>query len=112
MTVTEVSPKVEGNEEILRLDPSPSKQRTDSRNDIEDILQLYKDGLGSSWFDPKMLETKQYFGIRMKNRHQKNQRFLVIFLSSALMLFLQADKLLIDPLTPQILKDFQIKFRN
>jgi len=44
----------------------------------------------------------------MFTRHQKRQRRLVIILSFAFMLFHQADKLLISPLTPQIMADFQI----
>jgi MFS family permease len=44
----------------------------------------------------------------MKTRHQKRQRILVITLSFAFMLFHQADKLLIGPLTSQIMEDFQI----
>ena len=37
-------------------------------NDMEDIQQLYKDGYPGNWFDPRMLETNQYFGIRVENR--------------------------------------------
>jgi MFS family permease len=44
----------------------------------------------------------------MHTRHQKHQRFLVIFLFFSFMLFHQADKLLIGPLTSRIMSDFQI----
>jgi MFS family permease len=44
----------------------------------------------------------------MHTRHQKRQRFLVIFLSFSFMLFHQADKLLIGPLTSQIMAEFKI----
>ncbi len=44
----------------------------------------------------------------MKTDHQKRQRFLVITLSFIFMLFHQADKLLISPLTTQIMDHFQI----
>jgi len=44
----------------------------------------------------------------MLTSHQKRQRSLVIILSFAFMLFHQADKLLISPLTSQIMADFQI----
>jgi RimJ/RimL family protein N-acetyltransferase len=35
-----------------------------SQADLDDILQLYKDSYPGNWFDPRMLATKQYFGIR------------------------------------------------
>jgi MFS family permease len=44
----------------------------------------------------------------MHTRHQNKQRRLVIALSFAFMLFHQADKLLISPLTSQIMADFGI----
>jgi ribosomal protein S18 acetylase RimI-like enzyme len=37
-------------------------------NDLDEILQLYKEGYPGNWFDTRMLETKQYFGIRRENR--------------------------------------------
>jgi len=36
--------------------------------DLNEILQLYKEGYPGNWFDTRMLETKQYFGIRRENR--------------------------------------------
>jgi GNAT superfamily N-acetyltransferase len=36
--------------------------------DLDDILQLYKEGYPGNWFDTRMLETKQYFGIKKENR--------------------------------------------
>lgn len=47
-------------------------------------------------------------GGRMLTRHQKRQWFFVILLSFQFMLFHQADKLLISPLTSKIMEDFQI----
>ena len=44
----------------------------------------------------------------MLTRHQKRQRSLVIVISFVFMLFHQADKLLISPLTSQIMADFEI----
>ena len=44
----------------------------------------------------------------MKTRHQKRQRIVVIVLSFGFMLFHQADKLLIGPLTSKIMADFSI----
>lgn len=44
----------------------------------------------------------------MLTSHQKRQQILVIVLSFAFMLFHQADKLLISPLTSRIMQDFQI----
>jgi MFS family permease len=44
----------------------------------------------------------------MKTKHQLRQRRLVIILSFAFMLFHQADKLLIGPLTSKIMTDFKI----
>lgn len=44
----------------------------------------------------------------MLTRHQKRQRSLVIVLSFTFMLFHQADKLLISPLTSRIMADFEI----
>jgi MFS family permease len=44
----------------------------------------------------------------MLTSHKKRQRTLVIALSFIFMLFHQADKLLISPLTSQIMEDFQI----
>lgn len=36
--------------------------------DLDEILQLYKEGYPGNWFDTRMLQTKQYFGIRKENR--------------------------------------------
>jgi GNAT superfamily N-acetyltransferase len=36
--------------------------------DLDDILQLYREGYPGNWFDTRMLETKQYFGVRKENR--------------------------------------------
>jgi MFS family permease len=44
----------------------------------------------------------------MHTSHRKRQRILVIIVSFLFMLFHQADKLLISPLTSQIMSDFQI----
>jgi GNAT superfamily N-acetyltransferase len=39
-----------------------------TRDDLDEIFRLYKEGYPGNWFDPRMLETKQYFGIRLDNR--------------------------------------------
>lgn len=36
--------------------------------DLDEVLQLYKDGYPGNWFDARMLQTKQYFGIRRDGR--------------------------------------------
>lgn len=33
-------------------------------SDLNDVIQLYKASYPGNWFDPRMLETNQYFGIR------------------------------------------------
>jgi RimJ/RimL family protein N-acetyltransferase len=35
-----------------------------SHSDLNDIIQLYKESYPGNWFDRRMLETNQYFGIR------------------------------------------------
>lgn len=39
-----------------------------TENDLEDMLVLYKEGYPGNWFNPRMLRTRQYFGMRLKNR--------------------------------------------
>jgi predicted GNAT family acetyltransferase len=39
-----------------------------SRRDLNSIQALYKESYPGNWFDPRMLETNQYFGIREENR--------------------------------------------
>jgi predicted GNAT family acetyltransferase len=36
--------------------------------DLEDMLVLYKEGYPGNWFSARMLQTQQYFGLRLKNR--------------------------------------------
>jgi GNAT superfamily N-acetyltransferase len=36
--------------------------------DKDEIVEFYKEAYPVNWFDPRMLETKQYFGIRDKGR--------------------------------------------
>lgn len=38
------------------------------RDDIDEIVEFYKECYPGNWFDPRMLETNQYFGIREKER--------------------------------------------
>jgi RimJ/RimL family protein N-acetyltransferase len=38
-----------------------------SMDDLEDILKLYQVSYPGNWFDPRMLETNQYFGIKEEN---------------------------------------------
>ncbi|MBN2028660.1 GNAT family N-acetyltransferase [bacterium] len=42
-------------------------KRLDMKN-LKVIQELYKESYPDNWFDPRMLETGQYFGIREKNR--------------------------------------------
>ena len=39
-----------------------------TENDLEEMLGLYKEGYPGNWFDARMLQTKQYFGLRLNNR--------------------------------------------
>ena len=39
-----------------------------TRNDLDEMLRLYEESYPGNWFNPAMLETGQYFGIRIKNR--------------------------------------------
>ncbi|MHC4111668.1 MAG: GNAT family N-acetyltransferase [Planctomycetota bacterium] len=36
-------------------------------NDLDQLLRLYKEAYPGNWFNPRMLETDQYFGIRKEN---------------------------------------------
>jgi len=38
------------------------------KRDLAELLQLYLDGYPSNWFDARMLETGQYFGLRKDDR--------------------------------------------
>ena len=37
-------------------------------NDLDEMLRLYEEAYPGNWFDPRMLETGQYFGMRSENR--------------------------------------------
>lgn len=56
------------------LDPSKAQDFDCSevvqlkKNDLQDILELYADAYPQCWFDERMLETEQYFGIREKGK--------------------------------------------
>ena len=39
-----------------------------TQNDLDEILRLYEEAYPGNWFNPTMLETGEYFGIRMDNR--------------------------------------------
>jgi len=39
-----------------------------TENDLDEILGLYKESYPGNWFDARMLQTRQYFGLRLKNR--------------------------------------------
>ncbi len=39
-----------------------------SNSDLEDILAFYKKSYPDNWFDPRMLETNMYFGLKLKNK--------------------------------------------
>ena len=38
-----------------------------STKDLDDILKLYEISYPDNWFDPRMLETNQYYAIRNEN---------------------------------------------
>jgi len=37
-------------------------------DDLNQMLQLYKEAYPDNWFDPRMLQTRQYFGIKIDNK--------------------------------------------
>lgn len=37
-------------------------------DDLGQMLRLYEDAYPGNWFDPRMLQTRQYFGIRIDNK--------------------------------------------
>ena len=39
-----------------------------TENDLDDMLGLYKESYPGNWFNARMLQTKQYSGLRLKNR--------------------------------------------
>ena len=39
-----------------------------TEDDLSQMLQLYKEAYPDNWFDPRMLQTKQYFGIKIGNK--------------------------------------------
>ena len=39
-----------------------------TENDHEDMLGLYEEGYPGNWFNARMLQTKQYFGLRLNHR--------------------------------------------
>jgi len=39
-----------------------------TEKDLDDMLSLYEEGYQGNWFDARMLQTKQYFGLRQNNR--------------------------------------------
>ena len=39
-----------------------------TENDLDEMLDLYEESYSGNWFNSKMLQTGQYFGLRLKNR--------------------------------------------
>lgn len=39
-----------------------------SENDLDPMLRLYEEAYPDNWFDPRMLQTRQYFGMKIDNR--------------------------------------------
>lgn len=39
-----------------------------TENDLEDMFGLYEEGYPGNWFNSRMLQTKQYFGLRLNHR--------------------------------------------
>ena len=55
-------------DESLMYDVDCSQVVRLSKDDLDEIFRLYKAGYPGNWFDPRMLETKQYFGIRLADK--------------------------------------------
>ncbi len=51
---------------LKEFDTSKSIQL--NKEDLKEILQFYKECYPGNWFDPRMLETGQYYGIKKNNR--------------------------------------------
>jgi GNAT superfamily N-acetyltransferase len=51
---------------VLKIDCSDVKNL--GKKDLNSILELYKESYPGNWFDPRMLEINQYFGIWEKQR--------------------------------------------
>jgi len=39
-----------------------------AENDLDEMLNLYEESYPGNWFNSRMLQTRQYFGLRLKNR--------------------------------------------
>jgi len=39
-----------------------------TENDLDEMLSLYEEGYRDNWFNARMLQKKQYFGLRIENR--------------------------------------------
>lgn len=39
-----------------------------TENDLEEMLAIYEESYPGNWFNERMLQTKQYFGLRLNNR--------------------------------------------
>lgn len=48
--------------------PADDKLVRLSRSDLDDLEHLYQESYLGNWFDPRMLETEQYFGVRVDDR--------------------------------------------
>ncbi len=51
---------------LADIDCSPVS-RLESK-DLDDLLRLYQESYPGNWFDPRMLQTRQYFGLRANHR--------------------------------------------
>ena len=49
-----------------RMDCSQVVRMTEE--DLNQMLQLYKEAYPGNWFDPRMLQTRQYFGMKIDNK--------------------------------------------
>ena len=52
----------------LTLGPDESRAERLGPENLAEVLQLYKESYPANWFDPRMLETREYFGIREGTR--------------------------------------------
>lgn len=50
------------------LDTSPPRSERLGPEHLPEILQLYRESYPENWFDPRMLETREYFGVREEGR--------------------------------------------
>ncbi len=53
---------------LTGLRPSPEEGEPLTRADLDDLTELYEAAYPGNWFDPRMLDTGQYLGVRRDGR--------------------------------------------